>query len=109
MTSLPQKFPPGGAIWSALMLAVAAVAGHAVERRAPNILLFTADDLNCDSLGCYGRKVPDITPNLDRFAAAGIRFERAHVNVAICQPSRGVLATGRYSHRSGITGFYHES
>ncbi|MCA9208441.1 MAG: sulfatase [Planctomycetales bacterium] len=72
-----------------------------------NVLLFTADDLNCDSLGCYGCKTPDITPNLDRFAAQGMRFERAHVNVAICQPSRGVLATGRYSHRSGITGFYH--
>jgi N-sulfoglucosamine sulfohydrolase len=107
MTSIPQLIPFGGVICSAWLLAVAAVAGHAVERRAPNILLFTADDLNCDSLGCYGSKVPDITPNLDRFAATGIRFERAHVNVAICQPSRGVLGTGRYSHRSGITGFYH--
>lgn len=72
-----------------------------------NILLFTADDLHCDSVGCFGRKVPGLTPNLDAFAAEGLRFENAHVNVAICQPSRGVLATGLYGHNSGIMGFMH--
>lgn len=72
-----------------------------------NILLFTADDLNCDSVGCFGGKVPGLTPNLDSFASQGVRFERAHVNVAICQPSRGILATGRYGHNSGILGFMH--
>ena len=49
-----------------------------------NVLLFTADDLNCDSLGCFGGKVPGLTPNLDAFAAEGMRFEHAHVTVAIC-------------------------
>ncbi len=72
-----------------------------------NILLFTADDLNCDSVGCFGGKVPGLTPNLDAFAAAGLRFANAHVNAAICQPSRGVLATGRYGHNSGVMGFMH--
>jgi len=72
-----------------------------------NILFFTADDLHCNSLGCYGGKVDGLTPNLDAFAAEGMRFENAHVNVAICQPSRGVLATGRYGHNSGIMGFMH--
>jgi len=72
-----------------------------------NILLFTADDLHRDSLGCFGGKIPDLTPNLDGFAAQGMRFENAHVNAAICQPSRGVLATGRYGHNSGIMGFMH--
>jgi N-sulfoglucosamine sulfohydrolase len=72
-----------------------------------NILLFTADDLNCDSVGCFGGKVPGLTPNLDAFAAQGLRFENAHVNAAICQPSRGVLATGRYGHNSGVMGFMH--
>ena len=79
-----------------------------IEKPKPlNILLFTADDLNCDSLGCYGSLVPDISPNLDRFAAQSLRFERAHVTVAICQPSRGVLGTGRYPQRSGVMGFMH--
>ncbi len=72
-----------------------------------NVLLFTADDLACDSVGCFGGRVPGLTPNLDAFAAEGMRFERAHVNVAICQPSRGVLATGLYSHNNGVMGFMH--
>jgi len=72
-----------------------------------NILLFTADDLHCNSVGCFGGKVPGLTPNLDDFAVEGLRFENAHVNVAICQPSRGVLATGLYGHNSGIMGFMH--
>ncbi len=72
-----------------------------------NILFFTADDLHCNSLGCFGGKVPGLTPNLDAFASEGMRFENAHVTVAICQPSRGVLATGRYGHNSGVMGFMH--
>ena len=72
-----------------------------------NILFFTADDLHCNSLGCFGGKVGGLTPNLDAFAAEGMRFENAHVTVAICQPSRGVLATGRYGHNSGVMGFMH--
>ena len=79
----------------------------ASRKRKLNVLLFTADDLHCESLGCFGGEVRDLTPNLDRFAAGGMRFERAHVTVAICQPSRGVLGTGLYGHNSGIMGFMH--
>ncbi|MEZ6129724.1 MAG: sulfatase [Planctomycetaceae bacterium] len=75
----------------------------AVER--PNILLFTADDLHAGSLGAYGGKPTGLTPNLDAFAAESMQFHRAHVNVAICAPCRAVIATGRYSHRSGAMGF----
>lgn len=71
----------------------------------PNILLFTADDLHAESLGVYGGKPADLTPNLDAFAAESMLFNRAHVNVAICAPCRAVIATGRYSHRSGAMGF----
>ena len=83
--------------------------GRAKEAKAArlNVLLFTADDLDRNSLGCFGGKVPGLTPNLDRFAAEGMRFNRAHVTVAICQPSRGVLGTGLYGHNSGILGFMH--
>ena len=72
-----------------------------------NILLITVDDLNGDSVGAYGCPVPDITPNIDRLASEGVRFTHAHVTIAVCQPSRGALATGRYPHRSGIEGFNH--
>ena len=72
-----------------------------------NILLITADDLNKNSVGAFGSVVPDITPNIDKLASQGVRFEHAHVNVAVCQPSRGILATGKYAHNSGIEGFFH--
>ncbi len=70
-----------------------------------NILLFTADDLHRDSLGCYGSPVEAITPNLDRFAEEGMRFDNAHVNTAICEPSRKILASGLYGFNSGSMGF----
>lgn len=72
-----------------------------------NVLLITADDLNCNSVGAYGCKVKNITPNIDRLANEGIQFMHAHVTSAVSQPSRGALATGRYPHCSGIEGFYH--
>ena len=73
--------------------------------KQPNILLFTADDLHAGSLGVYGGKPDGLTPNLDAFAAESMLFGKAHVNVAICAPCRAVIATGRYSHRSGAMGF----
>ena len=79
----------------------------AEPQRKLNILLFTADDLNCDTVCCFGGRVRGLTPNLDAFAAEGLRLAHAHVNAAICQPSRGVLATGRYGHNSGVMGFMH--
>lgn len=71
-----------------------------------NILFITADDLNGDTPGAFGGKIPGITPNLDRLAREGMRFKHAHVTVAVCQPSRECLMTGRYPHRNGATGFY---
>ncbi|UCG48335.1 MAG: sulfatase, partial [Phycisphaerales bacterium] len=89
--------------WGATSFSMAAGS----KKRDLNILFFTADDLNCDTVGCFGGKVPGLTPNLDAFASEGMRFENGHITVAICQPSRGVLATGRYGHNSGIMGFMH--
>ncbi|MBN1671655.1 MAG: sulfatase [Kiritimatiellae bacterium] len=71
----------------------------------PNVLLITADDMNYNSPGCFGCGVPGITPNIDRLASEGVRFTHAHVTIAVCQPSRQVLMTGRYPHRNGGEGF----
>ncbi len=70
-----------------------------------NVLLITADDLNYNSVGAYGCKVDNITPNLDKLASQGMRFTNAYVNIAICQPSRQSIMTGRYPHRNGAPGF----
>jgi N-sulfoglucosamine sulfohydrolase len=71
----------------------------------PNILFVTADDMNWDSLGCFGNSLHGVTPNLDRLANQGVRFEHAYVTIAICQPCRASIMTGRYPHRSGALGF----
>ncbi|MBK1855048.1 sulfatase [Verrucomicrobiaceae bacterium 5K15] len=73
--------------------------------RKPNIILITADDLNYNSVGAYGCKVSKITPNIDRLAAEGMKFNHAHVNIAVCQPSRQSVMTGCYPHRNGAKGF----
>ena len=70
-----------------------------------NVLLITVDDLNYDSVGCFGCPVDDITPNIDRLASEGVRFTNSHVTIAVCQPSRSVLLTGRYPHHNGARGF----
>ena len=74
------------------------------EKR-PNFVFITADDLNWSSVGAFGCKVRDITPNIDRLASEGVRFNHGHVSIAVCQPSRSVLMTGRYPHRNGAEGF----
>ena len=75
------------------------------QKKRPNILLITADDMNWDAPGCFGGRTPEITPNIDRLASEGVRFEYAHITLAVCQPSRSVLMTGRYPHRNGAEGF----
>ena len=58
------------------------------------------DDLN-DMLGCYGDSQAR-TPNIDRLAAMGMRFERAYCPAPLCNPSRTALFTGIRPHASGI-------
>lgn len=77
------------------------VAGAEVR---PNILLVTVDDMNFDTPGCFGGP-SGLTPNIDRLATEGMRFERAHVTLAICQASRQCLMTGRYPHNAGFRWF----
>ncbi|MPY99821.1 MAG: sulfatase-like hydrolase/transferase [Actinophytocola sp.] len=57
-----------------------------------------------DTPGCFGGP-PGVTPNIDRLAAEGMTFGRAHVPIAICMPSRSAIMTGRWPHRSGAEGF----
>lgn len=66
----------------------------------PNIILFVGDDHSVWDAGCYGNKVVK-TPNLDRLAGAGMRFDRAFTVTAMCAPARSMLYTGLYPHRNG--------
>ena len=94
--------------WLACVASAGTAAGQAPRggpAARPNILLITVDDLNWDSLGVTGSPVRNVSPNVDRLAREGVRFTRAHVTVAICQPSRNVLMTGRYPQNTGALGF----
>ena len=66
----------------------------------PNIILFLADDQSIDDVGCYGNNVIS-TPNTDRLAKEGLRFNLAFTPTAMCSPSRSALYTGLYPHRNG--------
>lgn len=71
----------------------------------PNLLIITVDDMSCDSVGAYGCKLKDTTPNMDRLASQSLRFNHAHVVVGNCMPSRNVMWSGKYPHNNGIEGF----
>jgi arylsulfatase A len=67
----------------------------------PNIIFILADDYGLDGVSCYGSdRFRGKTPNLDRLAAGGIRFERCY-STPLCGPSRCQLMTGRYPFRTG--------
>jgi arylsulfatase A-like enzyme len=67
-----------------------------------NILFIMADQLRWDYLGCYGH--PHLkTPNIDRLAAKGVRFDRAYVQSPVCGPSRASCYTGRTAFSHGAT------
>jgi len=88
-----------------LLPVVHAQAGEPSAKKL-NILFFTADDMNYDSSGVYGGPIKDLTPNIDKLAAEGLRFQFAYSTVAVCQPVRQIMQTGLYPHRNGAMGFY---
>lgn len=86
-----------------LAIVLLVVSDRQVAAKAPNILFIFADDLTCQALSTYGdeRKLLE-TPNIDRVAAQGMRFDRCLVTNSICGPSRATILTGKYSHKNGF-------
>jgi N-sulfoglucosamine sulfohydrolase len=73
----------------------------------PNVILFIADDVSWDDLGCYGSRAAR-TPNIDRLAAGGRRFDAAYLTASSCSPSRSSIITGRYPHNNGRASELHQ-
>jgi len=68
--------------------------------KQPNVLFLISDDLN-NMLGCYGDPKAR-TPNIDRLAARGVRFDRSYCTFPLCGPSRNSMLTGLYPNSTGI-------
>lgn len=85
----------------ACLFALVAVTSWASGQGRPNILFIMADDHAVRAVSAYSDSIVE-TPNIDRIAAAGLRFDRAYVGNAICGPSRATLLTGLHSHANGF-------
>ena len=75
---------------------------HAANR--PNIVFIMTDDHASHAISAYGSKVNQ-TPNIDRIAKEGMRFNNCFVVNSICTPSRAAILTGKYSHINGVPVF----
>ena len=97
---------PGDASWRLLILLLVigcadpVLAEPATDPARPNFVIFVADDQGEGDLGCYGHPVLK-TPNIDRLAAEGMRFDRAFLTISSCSPTRCSFLTGRYPHNTG--------
>jgi arylsulfatase A-like enzyme len=88
----------------ALKLMTAGAAALRLGRAAdapPNILYMMADDHAAHAISAYGSKINQ-TPNIDRIAQQGVRFDNCFCTNSICTPSRAVILTGQYSHITGV-------
>jgi arylsulfatase A-like enzyme len=85
------------------LIALASLSGFAADTR-PNILYIMSDDHAAHAISAYGSKVNQ-TPNLDRIAREGMRFDDCFCVNSICTPSRATILTGKYSHINGVPVF----
>ncbi len=87
---------------AALVVTLAARPLPAAEKPArPNIIYIMSDDHASHAMSCYGSRV-NKTPNLDRLADEGVRFDNCFCTNSICGPCRAVVLTGKYSHLNGF-------
>src|SRR5690349_3886517 len=87
-----------------LLLSLVSAAPEVAPKTAlrPNVLWICADDHAAYVTGAYGNRIVR-TPNLDRLAASGVRFDSAYCNSPVCTASRQSFLTGRYPRTIGVT------
>ncbi|MEZ5401688.1 MAG: sulfatase [Bryobacteraceae bacterium] len=83
------------------LLSAALAPAFAQSGRPPNILFMMSDDHASHAISAYGSKI-NKTPQIDRIAQGGMRFDNCFVTNSICTPSRGAILTGQYSHKNGV-------
>lgn len=88
----------------ALAAIVCAPANLNAAERPLNVVLLLVDDLGWTDLGCYGSDLYE-TPNIDRLAAGGVKFDNAYAACTVCSPTRAAVLTGKYPARVHVTDF----
>ncbi|MEC9002454.1 MAG: sulfatase [Planctomycetota bacterium] len=98
MKRFPRSIP-----WQTLLTTII-IASYALGTQAatrPNIVFVFTDDHAYQSISAYGSRINQ-TPNMDRIAREGIRFDNCYVTNSICGPMRAAILTGKYSHVNGF-------
>ncbi|MCU6710583.1 sulfatase [Paenibacillus sp. J5C_2022] len=72
-----------------------------MSNQRPNIVFIMSDDHASQAMSCYGSRI-NKTPNIDRIASEGMRFDHTYCTNAICTPSRATILTGLYNHANGV-------
>ena len=72
-----------------------------MSQKQPNIVFIMSDDHAAHAMSCYGSRINE-TPNLDRIANEGMRFDNCFCTNSICAPSRAAILTGQYNHENGV-------
>lgn len=86
----------------AAALGTSCAAGKGGEEKRPNIIFMMTDDHTTQAMSCYGGNLIQ-TPNMDRIANEGVRFDNCYAVNALSGPSRACILTGKFSHENGFT------
>jgi len=77
------------------------IANNVLAQQHPNVIYIMSDDHDNDAISAYNKKFIS-TPNIDRLAKEGMKFNKAFVGNSICSPARATLLTGQFSHKNGV-------
>lgn len=84
-----------------LLVVFILLANAAFCQQQPNVLYIMSDDHDNDAISAYNKQFIS-TPNIDRLAKEGMKFNKAFVGNSICSPARATLLTGQHSHKNGV-------